>query len=71
MGWTTAGLLGLLVLWLGAAAAVTIWALRARRTPRIDLTTAPEGLHIVDRIDLTDVPVDDAGDVGGGQRRRA
>lgn len=70
MGWTTAGLVGLLVLWLGIAAAVMIWALRARRTPRVDLTTTPEGLRIVDRIDLTDVPADDAGDAGG-QRRRA
>ena len=57
----------LVIVWLGAAAGVTIWALRARREQRLDLTTAPEGLQIVDRIDLRDVRVDEPDE----QRRRA
>lgn len=57
----------LVIVWLGIAAGVTIWALRARREQRLDLTTAPEGLQIVDRIDLRDVRVDEPDE----QRRRA
>jgi hypothetical protein len=57
----------LVIVWLGIAAGVTIWALRARREQRLDLTTTPEGLQIVDRIDLADVRVDEPDE----QRRRA
>ncbi len=57
----------LVIVWLGIAAGVTIWALRARREQRLDLTTTPEGLQIGDRIDLADVRVDEPDE----QRRRA
>ena len=57
----------LVIVWLGIAAGVTIWALRARREHRIDLTTSPEGLQSVDRIELRDVRVDEPDE----QRRRA
>lgn len=63
MGWAT---VLLVVVWLGIAAGVTIWALRARRGQQLDLTTAPEGIHLVDRIDLTEQRVDDRDD---GRRR--
>ena len=62
MGWT--GVL-LLLVWLGMAAGVTVWALRARREQRIDLRTRPDGLIIVDRIDVTDLAGDDLGDPTG------
>ena len=64
MGWAT---VLLVVVWLGIAAGVTIWALRARRGQQLDLTMAPEGIHLVDRIDLTEQRVDDRDD----RRRRA
>lgn len=64
MRWAT---MLLVIVWLGIAAGVTIWALRARREQRLDLTTTPEGLQIVDRIDLADVRVDEPDE----QRRRA
>lgn len=57
----------LVIVWLGIAAGVTIWALRARREQRLDLTTTPEGLQIVDRIELRDIRVDEPDE----QRRRA
>jgi hypothetical protein len=43
------------IVWLGIAAGVTTWALRARRGRTVDLRSRPEGLLIVDRIDGADL----------------
>lgn len=57
----------LALVWLGIAAGVTIWALRARRDQQlVDLRTRPEGLLLVDRIDAVDLASsDDLGDPTG------
>lgn len=57
----------LALVWLGIAAGVTIWALRARRGQHlVDLRTRPEGLLLVDRIDAVDVGAsDDRGEPTG------
>ncbi len=50
----------LALVWLGIAAGVTTWALRARREQQVvDLRTRPEGLLLVDRIGAADVGASD------------
>ena len=63
MGWA-AVLLG--IVWLGIAAGVTLWALRARHDRTVDLRSRPEGLLLVERIDSVDLAArDDLGDPTG------
>ena len=49
----------LVLVWVGIAAAVTAWALRARRAHRLDLSDERGELDLTEVVDLTERPVDD------------
>ena len=49
----------LVLAWVCIAVAVTAWALRARRSHRLDLTDDTGALDLTEVVDVTEAPVDD------------